>query len=156
MNEVLKAMKERRSVRKFKPDMPKKEDIDSIIEAGLYAPSGMNRQSAIIVAVTNKELRNVKMKGIVFRNINYNADVKGRIASVIRPSGIEKIRLWFFRLFKQLLPFGCLDGKLENPAVNGNEIEVTFDNVTANGVKLGRFNFGLFFKTSGNEDLRFS
>ena len=57
MNEVVKAMLERRSVRKFKPDMPKKEDIDAIIEAGLYAPSGMNRQSAIIVAVTDKKFR---------------------------------------------------------------------------------------------------
>ena len=110
---------------------------------------------AIFVLVTNKELRNVKMKGIVFRNINYNADVKGRIASVIKPSAGEKIKLWFFRLFKQLLPFGCLEGKLENPPVNGNEIEVTFDNVTANGVKLNRYNFGRFFKVSGNEDLYF-
>ncbi|MBR3639812.1 MAG: nitroreductase [Clostridia bacterium] len=57
MNEVVKAMLERRSVRKFKPDMPKKEDIDAIIEAGLYAPSGMNRQSAIVVAVTDKKFR---------------------------------------------------------------------------------------------------
>ena len=110
---------------------------------------------AIFVLVTNKELRDVKMKGIVFRNINYNANEKGRIASVIKPSAGEKIRLWFFRLFKQLLPYGCLEGKLENPAVNGNEIEVTFDNVTANGVKLTRFNFGRFFKVSGNEDLYF-
>ena len=57
MNEVLKAMKERRSIRKFKPDMPRKEDLDQIIEAGLYAPSGMGRQSAMILAVTNKEMR---------------------------------------------------------------------------------------------------
>ena len=81
--------------------------------------------------------------------------MKGRIASVIKPSAGEKIKLWFFRLFKQLLPFGCLEGKLENPPVNGNEIEVTFDNVTANGCKLGRFNFGRYFTTSGNEDLIF-
>ncbi len=57
MNEVLKAMKERRSVRKFKPDMPKKEDIDQIIEAGLYAANGQGKQGAIILAVTNKEVR---------------------------------------------------------------------------------------------------
>lgn len=37
MNEVIKAMEERRSIRKFKPDMPSKEDINQIIEAGLYA-----------------------------------------------------------------------------------------------------------------------
>ena len=110
---------------------------------------------AIFVLVTNKQLQNVKMKGIVFRNINYNADVEGRIASVIKPSTGEKIKLWFFRLFKQLLPFGYLEGKLENPPINGNEIEVTFDNVTANGVKLNRFNFGRYFKTSGNEDIYF-
>ena len=57
MNEVIKALEERRSIRKFKSDMPSKEDIDQIIEAGLYAASGMGKQSSIVVAVTNKELR---------------------------------------------------------------------------------------------------
>lgn len=57
MNEVLKAMKERRSYRKFKPDMVPREIIDQIIEAGLYAASGRNGQDAIIVAVTDKEAR---------------------------------------------------------------------------------------------------
>ena len=57
MNEVIKNIKTRRSIRKFKPDMPSKELIDAVIEAGLYAPSGMNRQGAIILAVTNKEMR---------------------------------------------------------------------------------------------------
>ena len=40
MNEIIKAIKERRSCRKFKPDMPKREDIDAIIEAG----QGITRQ----------------------------------------------------------------------------------------------------------------
>ena len=57
MNEVLKAIKERRSIRKFKPDMPDKKDIDLIITAGLYAASGMGRQGTKIIAVTNKEIR---------------------------------------------------------------------------------------------------
>ncbi len=57
MNEVLKALKERRSIRKFKSDMVEKDCINQIIEAGLYAPSGVGKQSAIIVAVTNKEVR---------------------------------------------------------------------------------------------------
>ena len=56
-NEIIKAMKERRSIRKFKPDMPKKEEIDTIINAGLYAASGKGKQSPIIISVTNKELR---------------------------------------------------------------------------------------------------
>ena len=57
MNEIIKAMEERRSIRKFTAKMPKKEDLEQIVEAGLYAASGMGRQAAIIVAVTNKELR---------------------------------------------------------------------------------------------------
>lgn len=57
MNEVIKAIKERRSIRKFKPDMPPKADLEQIIEAGLYAASAKGRQSVIILAVTNKKLR---------------------------------------------------------------------------------------------------
>lgn len=57
MNEVIRAMEERRSIRKFKPDMPAKEDLEQIVEAGLYAASGMGKQATITIAVTNKELR---------------------------------------------------------------------------------------------------
>ena len=57
MNDIIKAMEERRSIRKFKPEMPSKSDIDQIIEAGLYAASARGEQSAIIVEVTNKERR---------------------------------------------------------------------------------------------------
>lgn len=57
MNDIIRAMEERRSIRKFKSDMPAKEDIDQIIEAGLYAANGMGKQATITVAVTNKELR---------------------------------------------------------------------------------------------------
>ena len=54
---MLEKMKTRRSIRNFKSDMVPKEIIEKIIEAGTYAASGMNRQPGIIVAVTNKELR---------------------------------------------------------------------------------------------------
>ena len=57
MNEIIQAIETRRSIRSFKPDMPRKEDLEQIIEAGLYAANGMGRQAAIVVAVTNKELR---------------------------------------------------------------------------------------------------
>lgn len=57
MNEIIKAMEERRSIRKFKPDMPPRADIEQIIEAGLYAANGKGRQAAITVAVTNKAVR---------------------------------------------------------------------------------------------------
>lgn len=56
-NQVLRLMQSRRSVRKYKPDMLPKDVIEQIVTAGTYAANGMGKQSAIIVAVTNKELR---------------------------------------------------------------------------------------------------
>ena len=50
-------MLERRSVKKYLPDMPKREDIERIIEAGLAAASGRNLQASVVIAVTNKEIR---------------------------------------------------------------------------------------------------
>ena len=57
MNEVIKIIKERRSCRAFKSDMLPDEVIQQICEAGTYAPSGMNRQPCIIIAVKDKTLR---------------------------------------------------------------------------------------------------
>ena len=57
MNETLQVLKNRRSCRAFKPDMVKEEDLKEIIEAGTYAPNGMGMQSPIIIAVTDKKLR---------------------------------------------------------------------------------------------------
>ena len=57
MNEVIKNIKERRSIREYEDKMIPKEIIEKIVEAGSYAPSGMNAQPAIILAITNKEVR---------------------------------------------------------------------------------------------------
>lgn len=57
MNETLKVLETRRSCRNFKPDMVNKEDLDAIIKAGTYAATGMGKQSPIIIAVTDKSLR---------------------------------------------------------------------------------------------------
>ena len=57
MNPVLEAIKTRRSIRKFKPDMVEQNIIDQIVEAGLYAASGMNKQSTKIIVIKNKDLR---------------------------------------------------------------------------------------------------
>lgn len=70
MNETLKVLETRRSCRNFDPDkMISEEDLNAIIKAGTYAPTGMGKQSPIIIAVTNKEMRdkiskeNAKIKG---------------------------------------------------------------------------------------------
>ena len=70
MNEVIKNIEERRSIKKYKEDKVPKEIIDKIVEAGMYAPSGMGMQSSIIIAITNKNLRdklsklNAKIMGV--------------------------------------------------------------------------------------------
>lgn len=57
MNETLKVMESRRSCRNFKPDMVKEEDLKAVLRAGTYAATGMGKQSPIIIAVTDKALR---------------------------------------------------------------------------------------------------
>ena len=57
MNDVIKAMKERRSVRKFKEELPKKADLEQVVEAGLFAASAMGRQATKMVVVTDRKLR---------------------------------------------------------------------------------------------------
>ena len=57
MNETLNVLESRRSCRNFKPDMITDEELNSVIRAGTFAPSGMGKQSPIIIAVTNKILR---------------------------------------------------------------------------------------------------
>ena len=58
MNETLKTILERRSCKKFKPDMVPEDVVNKIVEAGTWAPSGKGMQSAIILAVTNKDVIN--------------------------------------------------------------------------------------------------
>ena len=57
MNETLEVLETRRSCRKFKPDMIPDEDIEAIVRAGTYSATGMGKQSPIIIAVTNKIIR---------------------------------------------------------------------------------------------------
>lgn len=81
MNEIIKAMKERRSVRKYTSKMPAKSDIEQIVEAGLFAANAMGKQETAIVAVTNRELRdrlsrmNAKLLGNVAFDPFYGAPV---------------------------------------------------------------------------------
>lgn len=57
-NETLEVLKTRRSIRKFKSDPIPRDVLDRILEAGTYAPTGMGRQSPVIIAITDPEARN--------------------------------------------------------------------------------------------------
>lgn len=55
MNEILQNILTRRSVRDFKKEQIKDEELDLILQAGIYAPSGMNKQSWQFTVIQNKE-----------------------------------------------------------------------------------------------------
>lgn len=57
MNDTLKTLIERRSCRSYKPDPVPAEVLDRILEAGIYAATGMGKQSPIMIAVTDKAMR---------------------------------------------------------------------------------------------------
>ncbi|MCQ2531158.1 MAG: nitroreductase [Saccharofermentans sp.] len=57
MAETLKTLETRRSCRSYKPELIEEEKLQAIIKAGTYAATGMGKQAPIIIAVTNKELR---------------------------------------------------------------------------------------------------
>lgn len=57
MNETMQTILGRRSVKKYKPDPVPQELIEKIVEAGTYAATGRNLQAPIIIAVTNKKVR---------------------------------------------------------------------------------------------------
>lgn len=55
-------MKERRSIRKFKRELPSKANLEQIVEAGLYAANGMEKQATKIIVITDKKLRDKIME----------------------------------------------------------------------------------------------
>ena len=55
MNETLKTLKERRSVRRYKAQQITDGELSAILEAGTFAPSGMGKQSAVMVVLQDKE-----------------------------------------------------------------------------------------------------
>lgn len=56
MNETLKVIKERRSTRKYKPEQIKEEELQAIVEAGIFAPSAHNMQSWHFTVIQNASL----------------------------------------------------------------------------------------------------
>ena len=57
MNQTINDIMTRRSIRKYKPEQISREELDTVLQAGICAPTGMNRQSPLVVAVQNKAVR---------------------------------------------------------------------------------------------------
>lgn len=59
MNAAIEKMLSRRSIRKYKPDMVPGDIVDQVVAAGTYAPTGMGKQSPVIVVVKDKKTRDL-------------------------------------------------------------------------------------------------
>ena len=70
MNQIIQSLLSRRSVRRYSDRQVPDELLDTVLEAGLYAPSGMNTQGVRLVAVRDKETRDLLSR--------LNAAVMGR------------------------------------------------------------------------------
>ena len=56
-NAVLKNLRERRSIRKYLPKQVDEEQLQAILQAGMFAPTGRGLQSPVMIVVQDKEVR---------------------------------------------------------------------------------------------------
>ena len=89
MNETIKNLLERRSVRGYKEDLVPEEVLNEILEAGEYAPSGMGQQGTLMVVTQNPEL--------VAKLSKMNADVMGSLQTVICLH-VWKMEVWLWEI----------------------------------------------------------
>lgn len=69
MKETLIDLKERRTCRSYYPEQIKDEELNAVLEAGMYAPTGRGMQSPIMIVVQKPEL--------IQKLSKMNADVMG-------------------------------------------------------------------------------
>lgn len=104
MKETLVDLKERRSCRKYLPQQITDEQLNAILEAGTYAPTGMGKQSPVIVVLQKPEL--------IAEVAKMNAAVMGRddnpftarrpclsCLRILRQGLIFTTELWLWEIF---------------------------------------------------------
>ena len=67
-NIIIENIKTRRSVRKYKNERISKQELNTILEAGKYAPSALNQQSSLMVVVESDEIYNDIDKYIEYKS----------------------------------------------------------------------------------------
>ena len=94
MDATLQDLLSRRSVRSYTDEMPPKEVIAEIVKAGMNAPSGKNRQSAIILAVTNREVRDMlsRLNSVVICRDDFDPFFGAPVVLVVLAD--SRVRTW--------------------------------------------------------------
>lgn len=85
MNSVIKAIKERRAVRRYKNKEIPESAINEIIDAGRYAPSAMNRQPWKFIIITNKSLIKELSDVMTKKLLNISTRIRERMKTMEDP-----------------------------------------------------------------------
>ena len=72
-NKIIENILTRRSVRSFLNDEVEQDKIDLILKAGSYAPSGMGKQSPVIICIKDKTYRD-KISALNAKVLNSSND----------------------------------------------------------------------------------
>ena len=86
MNETLQTIKARRSVRAYTEQQVSAEDLNLILEAATYAPSGMHLETWHFTAIQNKEVLeelNDKIKGAFAKNDDLHTRERGTARLIV-------------------------------------------------------------------------
>ncbi len=87
-NEVMETIIRRRSTRKYRPEQIGQEELETIIEAGRYAPSGGNLQNNHLIVIQNPQILSEldKLAAAEFAGMEYREDLYSSVKNSIRKS----------------------------------------------------------------------
>ena len=93
MKDAIEVLCGRRSIRKYKPDQITNEELELVLKAGTCAPTALNQQSPIIIAVQNKEeiAKLSKLNAIIngkenTLNLNYSGEKGSFLITCVKDS----------------------------------------------------------------------
>ncbi|MDF2568117.1 MAG: nitroreductase [Oscillospiraceae bacterium] len=82
MNDTIKTILNRRSIRKFKQEQIRDEELNAILEAGMYAPSGGNCQYTNLTVIQNRRILD-ELKAIVQNEFSKMEITDGMYKSIV-------------------------------------------------------------------------
>ncbi|MHA1651096.1 MAG: nitroreductase family protein [Candidatus Helarchaeota archaeon] len=90
---ILEIIKSRRSTRRFKPDMVSDEDINAVLEAARWAPSGENFQPWKFIVIKNKQTMENILEYIPYKK--YQKFIANAPVLIVVLGDSRKSRWWF-------------------------------------------------------------
>jgi len=81
MADMLEFIRSRRSTRKYRPELPPREVIEAVVEAGCYAPSGGNNQTTHFIVITDRTVLD-RLADVVKEEFSKMEETPGMYASL--------------------------------------------------------------------------